>query len=92
MTTKIHATCDALGNPTDFHLTPIQSHDLEGSDALLPKILNKIGALLADKAYDAEERVLRLLPEAGGGIVIRQSLTGLKNVYTIKTSICGDTL
>ena len=68
MTTKIHATCDALGNPTDFHLTPRQSHDLEGSDALLPKMLNKIGALLADKAYDAEERGLGLLREAGGGL------------------------
>jgi transposase len=38
LSTKIHATCDALGNPTRFHLTPGQKHDLEGADALLPGI------------------------------------------------------
>ncbi len=38
MTTKPHATCDALGNPTGFILTPGQAHDLEGADALLPEI------------------------------------------------------
>ena len=70
MTTKIHATCDALGNPTDFHLTLGQSHDLEGSDALLPKMLNKIGVLLPGKAYDPEERPLGLLRKAGVEIVI----------------------
>lgn len=32
---KIHATVDALGNPTGFHLTPGQAHDLEGADTLL---------------------------------------------------------
>ena len=35
MSTKIHATVDALGNPTGFHLTAGQAHDLEGSDVLL---------------------------------------------------------
>ncbi|ANB17945.1 Transposase [Dokdonella koreensis DS-123] len=29
--TTIHATVDALGNPTGFHLTPGQVHDLEGT-------------------------------------------------------------
>ncbi len=28
LSTKIHATCDALGNPTGFHLTPGQQHVL----------------------------------------------------------------
>lgn len=65
MTTKIHATCDALGNPVGFHLTPGQASDLEGADALLPSILEKIDALLADKAYDAQNRVLSLLENAG---------------------------
>lgn len=36
LSTKIHATVDALGNPTGFHLAPGQAHDLEGADALLP--------------------------------------------------------
>ncbi len=56
LSTKIHATCDALGNPTGFHLTAGQTHDLVGADALLPLI--QADACLADKAYDADERVL----------------------------------
>ena len=56
MSTKIHATCDALGNPTGFYLTPGQAHDLEGADALLERV--EADAFLADKAYDADERVL----------------------------------
>ncbi|MBO1350174.1 MAG: IS5 family transposase [Hormoscilla sp. GUM202] len=63
LSTKIHATCDALGNPTGFHLTPGQAHDLQGADVLLNNI-HEIGALLADKAYDAAERVLDRLFEA----------------------------
>ncbi|ADJ27009.1 transposase IS4 family protein [Nitrosococcus watsonii C-113] len=60
----MHATCDALGNPTGFHLTPGQAHDLQGADALLPAILENIESLLADKAYDAREKVLELLEQA----------------------------
>lgn len=59
MSTKIHATCDALGNPTGFHLTAGQDHDLNGADILLENI--HADALLADKAYDADERVLSKL-------------------------------
>ena len=62
MSTKIHATVDALGNPTGFHLTPGQAHDLEGADALLPGL--EADALLADKAYDADERVIAPLRDA----------------------------
>ena len=70
MTTKIHASCDALGNPTGFHLTAGQAHDLQGSDALLPKLIERVQAFLADKAYDAKKRVLDLLKSAGIEIVI----------------------
>ncbi len=63
MSTKIHATVDALGNPTGFHLTPGQAHDLLGADALLPGL--EANALLADKACDADERVLEPLRDAG---------------------------
>jgi transposase len=62
LSTKIHATVDALGNPTGFHLTPGQAHDLEGADALLPGL--EADALLADKAYDADERVIEPLRHA----------------------------
>ena len=63
MSTEIHATCDALGNPTGFLLTAGQAHDLEGADALLPDL--QAEQLLADKAYDADERVLERLRAKG---------------------------
>ena len=44
-------------------LTPGQAHDLNGADGLLPNL--EADALLADKAYDADERVLALLQKAG---------------------------
>lgn len=44
-------------------LTPGQAHDLNGADGLLPGL--GADALLADKAYDADERVLDLLQNAG---------------------------
>src|SRR5919107_4589410 len=68
LTTKIHAVVDALGDPTGFALTPGQAHDLEGADALLPGL--EAGALIADKAFDAEERVLKPLEQAGTVAVI----------------------
>ena len=68
MSTKIHATVDALGNPTGFHLTPGQAHDLEGADALLPAI--EADTLIADKAFDADKRVIEPLAAAGKRTVI----------------------
>ena len=68
MSTKIHATTDALGNPTGFLLTPGQASDLEGADVLLPDL--KAQTFLADKAYDADERVLDPLQQAGKTAVI----------------------
>ena len=59
---------DALGNPTGFALSPGQAHDLEGADALLPDLA--ADALIADKAFDAEERVLQPLARAGKTAVI----------------------
>lgn len=68
MSTKIHATVDALGNPTGFHLTGGQACDLEGADKLLPTIAAE--AVLADKAYDADARVIAPLQQAGKTAVI----------------------
>jgi transposase len=62
--------CDALGNPVAFHLTPGHLHDLHGADALLPKVIGRFGALLADRAYDAQERVVDSLEAAGVAVVI----------------------
>ena len=63
MSTKIHALADALGNPLAFLLTPGQAHDLQGADALLPQM--QADTLLADKAFDAGERVIEPLLAAG---------------------------
>src|SRR3954451_10373964 len=72
LSTKIHARVDALVNPTWFVLSPGQAHDLahdlEGADALLPGLA--ADALIADKVFDAEERVLRPLEKAGKAAVI----------------------
>jgi transposase len=46
-------------------LTPGQASDLAGADGLLPDLLASIQALLADKAYEAQKRVLDLLECAG---------------------------
>ena len=51
-----------------FLLTAGQVHDLEGADALLPQM--QADALLADKAYDADERVIEPLKAAGKAAVI----------------------
>lgn len=59
---------DALGNPVAFHLTAGQASDLEGADALLPTL--SAGALLADRAYDARERVIEPMQARGVQIVI----------------------
>jgi transposase len=68
LSTKIHALVDALGNPLAFFLTPGQAHDLEGADALLPQM--KADMLLADKAFDADKRVIEPLLAAGKTLVI----------------------
>lgn len=68
MSTKIHATVDALGNPTGFHLTPGQAHDLEGADVLLEDTLGQ--TIIADKSYDAQERLVQPLKDKGKEVVI----------------------
>ena len=57
-----------MGNPLDFILTPGQAHDLEGADALLPDMAAE--TLLADKAFDADERVIEPLLARGKTFVI----------------------
>ena len=70
MSTKIHAAVDALGNPTGFFLTGGQAHDLVGADQLLPAVQADI--VIADRAFDADERVIEPLQAAGKTVVIPQ--------------------
>jgi transposase len=68
LSTKIHALVDALGNPIDFFLTGGEAHDLVGADQLLPTM--EADTLIADKAFDADARVLEPLAAAGKTAVI----------------------
>jgi transposase len=61
-------TVDALGNPTGLHLTAGQASDLEGADALLDSL--KADTVIADKGYDADQRVLAKLEKARKTAVI----------------------
>lgn len=57
-----------MGNPTGFHLTPGQACDLDGADVLLENL--ETDTLIADKGYDADQRVIERLEEQGKTAVI----------------------
>lgn len=59
---------DALGNPLGFHLSPGQASDLAGADVLLPQLQAPI--LIADKGYNADERVVHRLQQLNKQAVI----------------------
>ena len=67
LTTKIVALVDALGNIFRFLLLPGQAHDMKGVAPLIRDI--SFGALLADKAFDADW-LLQNLEERGSIAVI----------------------
>jgi transposase len=64
--TKIHAVCDALGNPLRFIITPGQRNDCTQALELLQGL--KAEAVLADKGYDANAIVEAV--EASGAIAV----------------------
>jgi transposase len=63
---KMHAVCDALGNPLRFILTPGQQHDATVANEILQGL--QADALLADKGYDADDIINSF--ESGGGKAI----------------------
>ena len=67
MTTKIVALVDSLGNLVRFLLLPGQAHDMKGVAPLIRGV--SFGALLADKAFDANW-LLEELDERGATAVI----------------------
>ena len=68
LSTKIHALVDALGKPLALLLTPGQAHDLVAADAFLPQMAADL--LIADRAFDADRRVLQPLAAVGKSAVI----------------------
>ena len=73
LSTKIHATADALGNPTAFHLTPGHSHDLQEANVLLKDTPGQ--TVMADKTYDAQARLVQPLLDKGKEVVIPSCCT-----------------
>jgi transposase len=59
---------DALGNAIGFFLTGGEAHDLVGADHLLPEM--EAETLIADKAFDADARVITPLAAVGKKAVI----------------------
>lgn len=52
-TTKLHALCDANGNPTELVVTKGQTNDVKMAPRLLAAAEDGAEAIIADKAYDA---------------------------------------
>lgn len=63
-TTKIHALCEASGNPIKLILTKGHAHDLKAAPVLVAATEDDCRALLADKAYDATH-IRRMARERG---------------------------
>ena len=61
-TTKIHASVDALGNPSRILLTEGQTHDITQTEALVAGVRN--ANIIADKGYDSK-KVIALLESQG---------------------------
>ena len=68
LSTKIHTLVDALGNPDQLPLDRRRGPRPDGSRPLLPDM--KADLLIADKAFDADTRVIDLLAAAGKTTVI----------------------
>lgn len=59
MSTKIHAAVDGLGNLARFRLTGGERHDITQAEPLIEGMLN-VGAVVADKAFDADSLLERI--------------------------------
>jgi transposase len=67
LSTKIHAVCDALGNPIRFSLTAGQVSDYKEALSLIDGL--KTNAILADKGYDADY-IIEAISQCGAQAVI----------------------
>ena len=66
LTTKLHMTADALGNPARLALTGGQSHDMSQAEAMIVGI--KPEHVIAEKGYDGSAFVRAI--EAGGATAV----------------------
>ena len=82
LNTKIHAVCDALGNPLRFVLTAGQRHDSKPVPELLDGLQAK--ALLADKAYDSD-KIVQAAEERSMQVIIPCRVNRKKNPRVLDT-------
>lgn len=68
LSTKIHMTADALGNPVRWQFTAGQAHDITQAPALIAGF--QVEQVIADKAYDSNA-FIELIRAAGAEVVIR---------------------
>lgn len=80
-TTKLHAACDALGNPIRFFLSPGQRSDYTKAMDLIVGLEDKI--LIADKGYDANY----IVEAFGAGRAVIPSRAGRKIVRFYDTAL-----
>jgi transposase len=71
LTTKIHALVDARGNPVEVMLSPGQDHDLTCAEPLIEAV--NPGALIADKAFDADAFIAALAARAIAPVIPSKS-------------------
>ena len=76
LNTKIHAVCDALGNPLRFKLTAGNKSDTPELIGLIQGLPGQ--ELLADKAYDSDAIVQEAMGK-GMEVVIRPRPIAKKN-------------
>jgi len=67
--TKIHAVVDALGNPLEFVLTKGQASDIGQAERLLAAVPEEAKAVVADKGYDSNRFVERVMARAMAAVI-----------------------
>src|SRR5262245_33343021 len=76
-TTKIHAACDALGNPLRFFITAGQRSDYVKALDLIEGF--EMDALLADKGYDADYIIVAI--GKAQAVIPRRSMRKVQRDY-----------
>jgi transposase len=77
--TKIHAVCDALGNPVKFLLTPGQTHDMTQAQPLLKDLTTD--HVIADKGYDGDQTIAAIEESGAEAVIPPKSNRKVQRIY-----------
>jgi transposase len=69
--TKIHVSCDGVGNPVKFILTPGQDHDITQGPALIEG--SEANKIIADKGYDSDAFVAQIESQGAEPVIPSRS-------------------